>query len=421
MKAAKPIKIGIFGLGRGYDYTDSILMNNGEITAICDTDEKKRSRMAEKLGNHVAVYADFDSFIEHDMDAVFLANCFHEHAGYAIRCLEKSIHVLSECLSNGTMADGVALVRAAEKSSAIYMLAENYPFMLFNQEMKRVYNGGTLGKAVFAEGEYNHNYAPDNYDFLRNCRPFEKHWRNYLPRTYYITHSLAPLMYITGTRPKKVSALPCFSPLGEEYPSCSVVGDLAAIITTLNEDDSVFRVTGCSAFGASENSYRICATKGQIENVRGTDGKVMLRYNDWQIPEGMQDTNFYKPEWNDDSADLIDKTGHGGGDYFVMNKFFEAINNGTKPVFDVYFATTTASVAILAHRSILAGGVPMEIPDFHKEEDRVKYENDILSPFPSADGGAPTLPACSHPDFRPSEDQVKRYLQIVSPSEADPA
>ncbi len=32
------------------------------------------------------------------------------------------------------------------------MLAENYPFMLFNQEMKRVYNGGTLGKAVFAEG-----------------------------------------------------------------------------------------------------------------------------------------------------------------------------------------------------------------------------------------------------------------------------
>ncbi len=50
MKAAKPIKIGIFGLGRGYDYTDSILMNNGEITAICDTDEKKRSRMAEKLG-----------------------------------------------------------------------------------------------------------------------------------------------------------------------------------------------------------------------------------------------------------------------------------------------------------------------------------------------------------------------------------
>ena len=94
-----------------------------------------------------------------------------------------------------------------------------------------------------------------------------------------------------------------------------MVGDLAAIITTLNEDDSVFRVTGCSAFGASENSYRICATKGQIENVRGTDGKIMLRYNDWQIPEGMQDTNFYKPEWNDDSADLIDKTGHGGGDY----------------------------------------------------------------------------------------------------------
>jgi hypothetical protein len=70
-----------------------------------------------------------------------------------------------------------------------------------------------------------------------------------------------------------------------------------------------------------------------------------------------------------------------------------------------------ASVAMLAHRSILEGGTPYDIPDFHLEENRKKYENDFLSPFWGADGSAPTLPCCSHPDYRPSERQMELYFE----------
>lgn len=412
----KPIKMGVFGLGRGLYYFDSIMMNNIEIVAVCDTDTEKLKAASEKLGGNVSVYTDFQSFIEHDMEAVFLANFFHEHAPYAITCLEKGIHVLSECLSNGTMAEGVALVRAAEKSNAIYMLAENYPYMQFNQEMRRVYQGGTLGKVLFAEGEYNHPFNSNDPGLLKHLRPYEQHWRNYLSRTYYITHSLAPLMYITGSIPKRVVALPVYCPTEEQYASGSFVGDRAAIITCLNDNDSVFRVTGCAAFGAHGNSYRVCGTNGQIENVRGTNGKIMLRYNDWQIPEGMAETNFYMPEWHGVAADVVNQFGHGGGDYFVMRRFFEAIRTQSQPDFDVYFATTTASVAILSHRSMLAGGEPFDIPDFHKEEDRIKYENDTLTPFFGSDGSEPTMPCCSRPDYRPSEEQLSKYRELVSPA-----
>lgn len=58
------------------------------------------------------------------------------------------------------MAEGVELVRAFEKSNSIYMLAENYPQMIFNREMKRVCDTGTLGKILYAEGEYNHPVSP---------------------------------------------------------------------------------------------------------------------------------------------------------------------------------------------------------------------------------------------------------------------
>ena len=221
-------------------------------------------------------------------------------------------------------------------------------------------------------------------------------------------------MHVTGAIPKRVTAFPIYAPLEEEYPTGTRQGDRAAIITCLNNDDSVFRVTGCAAWGAHGNSYRVCCTKGQIENVRGSGGKIMLRYNDWDVPEGMEKTNYYMPEWNDPDADKIEQSGHGGGDYLVIRNFFDCIRNGTAPDFDVFFATTTASVAIQSHRSVLACGIPMDIPDFHLEEDRVKFENDYDTPFPDLDGNGATIPCCSHPDYLPSESQLERYRQVIS-------
>ena len=133
------IKFGIFGLGRGSGFYDGVAANNGEVVAVCDFDEEKLKK-AKEDHSEVTTYTDFDEFINHEgLEAVFLCNYFNEHTPYAIKALEKNIHVLSECTSNISMGEGVQLVRACEKSKAFYMIAENYPFMKFNQEMRKVY------------------------------------------------------------------------------------------------------------------------------------------------------------------------------------------------------------------------------------------------------------------------------------------
>ena len=66
-----------------------------------------------------------------------------------------------------------------------------------------------------------------------------------------------------------------------------------------------------------------------------------------------------------------------------------------------------SAVGILAHRSLLERGVPYDVPDFRKEEDRIKWENDTLYPFYGMDGSEPTLPCSSHPEFKPSDAQLK--------------
>lgn len=411
----REIKVGIFGLRRGASFYKAFFYNNGNIVAVCDREDAKLEAAKEELGKDVAMYKDFESFIEHPgLEAVFLCNNFHQHTEFAIKALEKNIHVLSECTSNATMADGVALVRAASKSKAIYMLSENYPYMKFNLEMRRVFEKGTLGKLLYAEGEYNHPIDPNDESLVKLYRPYEHHWRNFLPRSYYLTHSLGPLMYITGASPVRVTALPVFAP---EYPDNLMgleVGDRAAIITCLNNDDSVFRITGCAAFGAHENSYRICGVKGQMENLRDGSQRVMLHYNKWDVPEGQSSSTCYMPEWNDKDENLIELTGHGGGDFLVIREFLECIAENKQPFFDVYRATTMASVAILSHRSVLERGMPYDIPDFHNEADLQKYENDRLTPFYGDNGEEPTVPCCSHPDYVPSDKEKENYLRILN-------
>ena len=88
----KKIRIGILGVaGRGKSFFDNILVNDGEIVAVCDIWQPNLDTAKRTLGD-VATYLDFNDFIEHEgMDAILVSNYFHEHAPFAIRALEKNI------------------------------------------------------------------------------------------------------------------------------------------------------------------------------------------------------------------------------------------------------------------------------------------------------------------------------------------
>ena len=415
--STKQLKIGVFGGGRGLDLAQNMLLNNCLVVAICDRIEARRKNFKKAIGDDtIREYADFDAFLQEDMDAVIIANDFHNHAPFLLKCFEKNLHVFCECIASATMAESVQLARAFKKSSSIFFLAENYPQMKFNREMQRVAKGGSLGKIIYAEGEYNHPVAQNDEEFIKRYIFHRKHWRNFLPATYYVTHSLGPIMRATGATPKRVTAVGVFCPPDRELPSAKFVADKAAIITTINDDDSVFKFTGCAGFGAHSNSYRLCGTKGQIENVRGTESMVSLRYNKWDMPEGKTRSNMYEPEWNDPDIALIRKSTHGGSDYITARMFVECVKQGVQPEhpFDLHSALAMSSVAILGHRSVLGGGQPYDIPDFHDEAACKQYENDTLLPIYGPNGEEPTMPCCSHPDYRPSEKQLELYDKLIA-------
>ena len=98
------IRVGVVGTGRGkafITYINGLMKEFGmELVAICDIWEEKLKKVGQEL--NVATYIDYEKFLEHDMDAVILANYFHEHAPFAIKALEAGKHVLSETSCNFT-------------------------------------------------------------------------------------------------------------------------------------------------------------------------------------------------------------------------------------------------------------------------------------------------------------------------------
>jgi predicted dehydrogenase len=367
---AGPIRVGVVGVGRGQSFAAGASHAGMELVALCDTWEEKLQEAGRR--HAVATYTDYDAFLAHDMDAVVLANYFHQHAPFALRALAAGKHVMSETAACKTLGEGVALARAVEGSGKVYMFAENYPYMAFNQEMRRLYQVGEIGEVRYAEGEYNH---PMDVRTRLQISPGLRHWRNYLPSTYYCTHALAPLMVITDAMPVCVNALSIADATQEERGVR--VGDPGSVILCRMDNGAVFRLFGLTLPG-HRVYYRLHGTRGMMENT--LDGQVRVAHEAWDRQPGEPLERTYRPDFPE-HGELARRAGHGGGDFWTTYHFAQAIRSGEPPYLDVYRGLAMSAVGIAAWKSALAEGAPVPVPDFREESARRQYENDDWSPW----------------------------------------
>jgi len=337
------------------------------------------------------------------MDAVVLANYCHDHAPFAVKALNAGLHVMSECIAARTMKQCVELVEAVEKTGRIYMLAENYPYMLGCQEIRRIYRTGEIGEVRYAEGEYNH---PGEENWRLSISPGLKHWRNWLPPTYYVTHALAPLMYMTDTMPVSVNAL-SITEDRTQSPNTVKISDVGSVILCRMDNGSVFRIWGLMMSSIHRVRYEVHGDMGMASTVHG---EVTVHHEPWLRKNGVPTDRTYRPDWPE-FADLANKAGHGGGDFWTNFYFANAIRSRHQPYLDVYKATAMAAVSILGWKSCLNNGTNITIPDFKKKQERERFRNDDWSPFPEdAKEGQP--PVSLKGNINPSPKAIAHARKI---------
>ena len=376
----KKIRVGVVGVGRGSGFAMGAGPHLGmELVALCDKWEERLLRLGREL--KVTTYTNFGKFLEHDMDAVILANYFHEHAPFAIKALRAGKHVMSETAACFTLAEGVALVEAVEDTGLTYMFAENYAYILYVQEMRRLFQEGLIGKFQYGEGEYVH---PMESDSLNRISCGVDHWRNWLPATYYCTHALAPVMFITDTRPVKVNGFVMPRDPDDEvhFGRTARRNDTASCIICRMDNGATAKLLQVGLRGHGVY-YRIHGSEGCMENQRwGATQMLRVRREPFDKEPDEPVERIYQPEFPEHAA-LAAKSGHGGGDFFMNYHFANAIRSGKPPYLDVYRGVAMSLVGPLAYRSALNDSNTVEVPDFRKKAVRDQYRHDDWNPDPT--------------------------------------
>jgi predicted dehydrogenase len=370
-----PIRIGVVGAARrGGHFGPSLKALNATVAAVCDINVERLEECKTEMQAEKAC-VDYEQMLDScKLDAVLIATPMQHHARQAIAALKRNVHVLSEVTAAVSVEECWELVKAARRSRAIYMMAENYIYMRPNQFVRGLVKAGLFGEVYYAEGEYIHELK----ELLE-----ETPWRrelNGIRGVMYPTHSLGPILsWMEGDRVERIccedSGTHYRDPRGEAYACDSVV----MLAKTRQKRLIKIRYDVISDRPHAMANYQLQGTDGSYESARGEHerDKIWLRSvnpdkNVW-LDAGtlmmQEEYGRHLPEGWRNPPEALRYAGHGGGDYFVLQDFIAAIRGEIANPIDIHKALDMTLPGLISQQSILRDGMWMDVPDSRQWQD----------------------------------------------------
>jgi predicted dehydrogenase len=390
----KKVRIGFIGVGdRGTGLLRITLRLPGvEVPAVCDIvpEHAKRAQdLVEKaLGKRPESYengpTDYRRLLERgDVDAVVLGTPQELHAPMTIDAFKAGKFVGAEVPACTTIDECHAMIKVHRETKTGYMLLENYIYSSYVMQVQRMADEGLFGDLTYGYGAYIHEIRGMKYDKDGNLT-----WRGRnVEKTkgiVYPTHAIGPVcrwMGVDGTKDRMATlvSMDSKSLATQAFAAAKFGADSTAAKTTIENGDTNIalvrttqgrlievRYDTASPRPAGMGEYQLQGTKGAYNSAFGIrnvylEGKSPS--HKWEPLENYKE-QYEHPYWKQDGENAK-KTGHGGGDWFVMRDFVDAVRSGKSPI-DLYDAVAWTSIRPLSEASIRAGGKPVEVPDFRK-------------------------------------------------------
>ncbi|ALL76978.1 oxidoreductase [Pseudonocardia sp. EC080610-09] len=339
-------RIGVIGLGPQGRYLARWADRLGfEVVIGCET------RDVDDPGS-IPRTRDWAELLGAGLDGVVLADDFDTHAPRAVAFLDAGVHVLSETAACASEAEGRDLVAAADASPASYSFAENYVALPHVRSIAQVVAAGEVGDIELIEAEYLHGLGPAA---LQDLLGAPGHWRNRISPTAYCTHTLSPVLAITGARPVSVAAHG-IGPPGRE----------TAVVLVVRLSTGALAVARHGFLQGEPDSHwswvSVRGTRGLVESRRmpGADAwSIRLRSEPWASPTGAVREQVRVPERV--SGGDRDEPGS-AGTVGVLEAFRACLDDGAPPLVPVRAAVDASLVGVVAAGSLAAGGTPVAVP-----------------------------------------------------------
>lgn len=379
---------------RGGSFTVALnfLSKRLKLSAICDLNEQVRASWLEKHPG-IAAYADFDQMLRDDScDAVIIATPMQDHGWQSVAALKAGKHVLSEVTACVTHDEAMALIQAVRRTGLTYMMAENYTYMRPHMMVLNMVNKGVFGDLAYAEGMY-----------LHDCRSLMFNpdgtltWRGRIRRDMptgngYPTHSLGPVAQWLGinkkdrietvysaSTPALAAAKYTKDRFGERHggakasywrygdSNTTVLKTKLGRVIHLRKDSTSLRPHHMTSHELQGTTavYRTPIDPRQepliwIDGL-SPGGEKASRAKRGNVSHADQWESLYKyadrfehPRWKKHMT-LAQQAGHGGGDFFELEDFVNAIQGRAPNPIDVYDAVTWSSILWLSQESERTG------------------------------------------------------------------
>ena len=359
------IRFGVIGLRRGSSFVRVCRAATGAtVTALYDIDAAAVETAAAEIG--AQPFSHYEDFLNANIDAVVVASPLPFHAGQAAQALRAGKHVLSEVTACLDMDQARELVTASRKSSATYMMAENYRYMDEVELLKRLADDSRFGDIYYLEGEYLHDCKDLWFDHDGNLT-----WRGRGQLGVYCTHSLGPLLYITGERVETVSCV--VVPGGKFIPDNH--NPTMHLMQMVTDKGTVLRVRvdHVSPRPHQMAYYAVQGTQGAFESWRGHGDTSKTWLADEHEPsrvsgDGAQwhGTDRFAERYIPERIAAPPEAsfgGHGTSEYWLLRDFLATVRGEMACPIDVHRAMDYTLPGIVALESALTNGTPVAVPD----------------------------------------------------------
>jgi len=385
------ITIGLVGLGSfGRQFAELFHSHPGvDRVMLCDRDEERMKSFAgketwgPKLGAE-GCYTDYAALLESGVDAVAIFTQPWLHAPQALRALEAGASVYS-AVPVIMVPDGDEIIDwcgklcdAVKSTGKHYMLGETTYYRPEAMFCRRMAREGAFGNFVYAEGDYFHSFDQPGCD-LREVyaarfsgaagREGLEEQKSYIARgkmngpMHYPTHSVSGPICVMRTRAVKVACFGQAPRTDDPFFDDSGISNETAIFQLAN--GAVMRICEHRECAVGREGFRIYGDACAYENGRWRD-KFKPENNRQPAVEEMRDP--IPQEFEDVYAKAKPGAGfyggHGGSHAYLVNEFVDAVAHDRRPAIDAWEAARYMAAGVAAHKSALAGGELLDVPDF---------------------------------------------------------
>ncbi|GIV79700.1 MAG: glycosyl hydrolase family 109 protein 1 [Litorilinea sp.] len=359
------IKVAFAGVRRSSAFFKAFQLHpETQIVALCDINERTLAEAGKATGV-TQLYTVYEKMLDEARpDVVVVATPMQYHAPQAIAALQRDIHVLSEVTACVSMDEARWLVQACRQSSAVYMMAENYIYRKPVVLVQAMVEAGLFGEVYYAEGEYLHELSA-----LHHTPEGQPTWRYYwqvgVNGATYPTHSLGPCLQWIQERPARVS---CIGTGRWTDPEHAMEDTVLLLCKTASGKLIRVRLDMLSKRPHAMTNYTLQGTKGVFEGARRPGERDWVWISDYcrdpnqWVPLETFEAEFLPEIWRDPPPEAL-QAGHGGGDYFEVMDFIDAVQGRKAPTIDIHKAMDMTLPGLVSQESIRRGGEWLEVPD----------------------------------------------------------